>query len=263
MLMPEPLLLAALVGCLVLPRLVQFVVGPVRMRARSWQSADPVYTPDDESRMPPAARLTAAALRALGFEDRGTWQHHGAALATGRLILLEHPRTRDVAKVLVVTARDRQVITLLLQTRFADGTEALTANNPILSGFPPLPEVTVAWLPEVRDAESLYQVHDQLRDALGGVRERVGIGDDPAAFLRAGSIRSLANWVVTGYYVLDPVRGVVRPTWKGAALITWRLLGPVKQLFRARRRRATQQLLDRLGISLGLCSPRGCPRERP
>jgi hypothetical protein len=61
----------------------------------------------------------------------------------------------------------------------------------------------------------------------------------------------LANWVATGYYAFDAVRGVVRPTWKGAALITWRLLWPVKPLFRARRRRATRQLLDRLGISLG------------
>jgi hypothetical protein len=249
MLPPENLLLAALVGCLILPWLLQFVLGPVRMRARSWQSADPVYVPDDEGLLPPAACL-AADLRSLGFEHRGTWQHHGAALATGRLILLEHPRTRDIAKVLVVTARTRKSVSLVLQTRFADGTEVVTANNRVIAGFPALPEVTVAWLPEFRDAESLYRVHAQLRGALGGAQERVGIGDDPAAFLRDGSVRSLANWVATGYYALDPVRGVVRPTWKGAALITWRLLWPVKLLFRARRRRATQLLLDHLGISL-------------
>jgi hypothetical protein len=251
MLTPENLLLVALVGCLVLPWLLQFVVGPVRMRARSWQSADPVYTPDDEGGLPPAAWLTAADLRSLGFEDRGTWRHHGAALATGRLILLEHPRTRDLAKVLVVTARTRRSVTLVLQTRFADGTEVVTGNSRLIAGFPALPEATVAWLPELRDAASLYRVHAQLRDTLGGSHERVGIGDDPAAFLRDGSVRSLANWVATGYYAFDPVRGVVRPTWKGAALITWRLLWPVKPLFRARRRRGTRQLLDRLGISLG------------
>lgn len=251
MLTPELLLLAVLAGCLALPRLLQFVLGPIRMRARSWQSADPQYTPDDESRLPSAARRAAADLRALGFEDRGTWQHDGAARATGRLILLEHPQTRDVAKVLSVTAGTRESITLVLQTRFADGTEVVTANSRVIAGFPPLPEVTAAWLPELRDAESLYKVHDQLREALGGAQKRVEIGDDPAAFLRDGSIRSLANWVVTGYYALDADRGVVRPTWKGAALITWRLLWPVKPLFRARRRRATRQLLDRLGISLG------------
>ncbi|HJZ57653.1 MAG TPA: hypothetical protein VKE74_21985 [Gemmataceae bacterium] len=249
MLTPENVLLAALVGCLVLPWLLQFVAAPVRMRARSWQAADPVYTPDDEDRLSPTARLVAADLRAMGFEDRGTWRHDGAALATGHVILLEHPRTRDTAKVMVVTARTRRSLTLVFQTRFADGTEAVTANSRVIAGFPPLPGVTVAWLPEFRDAASLYRVHAQLRDALGGARERVGIGADPAAFLRDGSARSLANWVASGYYALDAVRGVVRPTWKGAALITWRLLWPVKPLFRARRRRATRRLLDRLGVS--------------
>jgi hypothetical protein len=251
MLTPETALLAALVGSLALPLLLPFLAGPVLMRARSWQSVDPVYTPDVENRLPATARRAAADLRVLGFEDRGTWRHDGAARATGRVILLEHPRTRDVARVTVVTALGRQSIVLGFQTRFADGTEVWTANNRTLTGFPPLPEVTVAWLPEFRDAVALYRIHAQLRDALGGASARIGIGADPAAFLRDVSTRSLANWVATGYYALDAVGGVVRPTWKGAVLITWRLLWPVKPLFRARRRRATRELLDRLGISWG------------
>jgi hypothetical protein len=57
--------------------------------------------------------------------------------------------------------------------------------------------------------------------------------------------------VAAGFYALDEVHEVVRPTWKGAVLVTWRLLWPVKPLFRARRRWATRRLLDRLGISAG------------
>jgi len=145
----------------------------------------------------------------------------------------------------------RQSISVVFQTRFADGTEAWTTNNRSLTGFPPVPGVTVVWLPEFRDdAPSLHRVHAQVGDALGGAGDRMGIGDDPAAFLRDVSTRSLANWVANGYYALDADHGVVRPTWKGAALITWRLLWPVKPLYRARRRRATEQLLERLGISL-------------
>jgi hypothetical protein len=251
MLRPETVLVAAAGACLVVPWLLQFVLAPARMRARSWQAADPVYTPDDEDRLPPAARIAADDLRALGFADRGTWRHDGSALATGRIILLEHPRTRDAAKVMVVTTRRGRSVTLVFQTRFADGTEAATTNTRHAAGFPPLPGMTVAWLPEVRDAEPLYRVHAQLRDALGGAGRRVGIGADPAEYLRDGSARSLANWVAAGYYALDAARGVVRPTWKGAALITWRLLWPVKPLYRARLRRATRRLLERLGISLG------------
>jgi hypothetical protein len=251
MLTPESVVFAALLGCLVLPLLVPFVTRPIRMRVWSWQATDPVYTWDDERRLPPAVRLTAADLRSLGFEDRGTWRHDGGALATGQVILLEHARTRDVARVMVVTALRRQSVMVAFQTRFADGIEVWTANNRVPTGYPPLPGVTVAWLPEFRDAASLFRVHAQLGDVLGGARERVGVGDDAAAYLRDVSVRSLANWVATGYYALDAGRGVVRPTWKGAALITWRLLWPIKVLFRARRRRVTRQLLDRLGISLG------------
>jgi hypothetical protein len=59
----------------------------------------------------------------------------------------------------------------------------------------------------------------------------------------------MAAWVAGGYYAIDEERGVVRPTWKGAVLITWRLLWPVKPMYRSRRRRATRQLLERLGVS--------------
>lgn len=72
MLSPETVLVAALVGCVVLPWLAQFIAAPVRMHARSRQAIDPVYTPDDEHRLPPAARRAAAELRALGFARE--WQ---------------------------------------------------------------------------------------------------------------------------------------------------------------------------------------------
>jgi hypothetical protein len=245
---PDAALLAALL-CVVLPWLLPFVVGPVRMRARQWQAADPAYAPDDEAPLPPAARRAAAAVRTLGFTDRGTWRHDGSAQATGWAVLLEHPGTRDVAKVLVVaTRRGRWSVTLAFQTRFADESEAVTANSRVIAGFPPPPDVTSAWLPEVREPATLYRVHERLRDAVGGAGQRVGVGPEAAEYLWTGSIRSHAAWVAAGYYRLDEARGIVRPTWKGAVLVTWRLIQPVKTLYRARRRRATRRLLARLGI---------------
>ena len=251
MLTPEHLVLAAFAACLVLSCLLPFLTGPVRMKFRSWQAADPVYTADDDSRLPGRARFAAEELRALGFENLGTWRHDGAARATGWVILLQHPRTLDVAQVMVVAAGRRRVVSLLLMTRFADGAEALTFNSPVVVGFPLPPGITAAWLPEVRSAAALYRIHVQLRDALrgaGGLGSRVV--PDPAGFLRNRSARVLAAWVEGGYYAVDEQRGIVRPTWKGAVLITWRLLWPVKPMYRAGRRRATRQLLEHLGVAL-------------
>ena len=250
MMAPDSLLLV-LLGGLLLPWLLPFITAPIRMRSRSWQNTDPLYAPDDEGHLPEIARLAAADLRILGFEDRGTWRHDGAALATGWVVLLEHAQTLDAAKVLVVATRNRRSVSLVFQVRYTDGTEVVTANNRVTAGFPPLPGITVAWLPAIRDAVSLYRIHAQLRDALGGGRTRVGAGRDPAEFLRDGSARSLANWVATGYYELDEARGVVRPTWKGAVLVTWRQMWPIKPLYRARRRRATRRRLRQLGITAG------------
>jgi hypothetical protein len=243
-------LLLAVLAAVPAAWLATFVLAPVRMRSTSWTPADPVFTPERESALPADSRELIAGLVALGFEDRGVWRHAGGPVATGRVALLEHPRTRDAAKVLVVTAESRVAVILAFQTSFADGSEVVTANNRVLSGFSRLPDVTAAWLPDVTDPAALFRVHEQLRDALGHGQTRLPVGPDPAAFLRAGVERTHAKWLTTGYYELDEARRVLRPTWKGAVLVTWRLIWPVKPLFRARKRRATRELLARYGVSV-------------
>jgi hypothetical protein len=155
-----------------------------------------------------------------------------------------------VAKVLVVTAGARRQVTLLFQTRFDDGTEIATANNQVTAGLPSLPEITQVWLPEVRDARQLGRIHNQVRDSLGAGKKRVAVGPNAAAFLTAGRDRQLAHFVETGYFSFDETNGVYRPSWKGAALMTWRLLWPMRPVYRAWRRRPTHKLLRELGVDL-------------
>ena len=243
--------LVALCCCFALALLIPFIVGPIRMLRNSWQEADVDYVLDDETELPKQARRIVAELCDLGFADLGTWLHLGGAnRATGRVALLEHPETLDVAKVLVVWTQRSASVSLAFQTRFADGTEAATANNRVTAGFPAPPGITGAWLPEVRDPEQLCHIHEQLQDAIGQGQPRVGVGSDPADYLREGSERTHASWVATGYYRLDEECRVYRPTLKGAILITWRLLWPIKPLFRAWRRHQTTRLMNRLGIEL-------------
>jgi hypothetical protein len=227
------------------------ITAPIRVRRNNWQAADSGFEPCEGDSLAPDLTRLIADLREMGFVVRGHWQHTGHSTATGRITLLEHPQTLDVAKVLVVRAGTRRQVTLLFQTRFDDGTEVFTANNQVTSGLPPLPGVTGLWLPEVRNARRLDRIHSQVRDLLGAGKKRLAVGPDPAAFLTAGQNRMHAHYLETGYYYFDAGGGVYRPTWKGAVLMTWRLLWPIRPLYRAWRRRPTRKLLRELGVHLG------------
>jgi hypothetical protein len=248
--MPLDILLLSIVLGMVLGIALVAIRAPIRVRLNNWHTADPGYEPWEGNNLAPDAAQTIAALRDLGFAVRGHWHVTGHSRATGQITLMEHPQTLDVAKVIVTAAGARRHLTVLFQSRFEDGTELATANNQITVGLPVLPETTPLWLPEVRDAGLLYRVHCQARDVLGRSKKRLSVGQDPLAFLTEGRNRILAYHVETGYYYLDESRGVFRPTWKGALLMTWRLLWPLRPLYRAWRRRPTRKLLRELGIRL-------------
>jgi hypothetical protein len=224
--------------------------APIRVRLNNWQSADSGFELCMDNYVAPDVGEMIAALRQLGFIDCGHWQCTGHSRATGQITLMENPLTLDVAKILVTAAGTRRAVTLLFQTQFQDGTEIATANNQLTVGLPSLPGITALWLPEVRDPIQLYRIHDQVRDLMGLGMKRVSVGPDPAAYLTAGRNRMLAHFVVTGYYYLDEARGVYRPTWKGALLMTWRLLWPIRPLYRAWRRRRTREFLREHGLQL-------------
>jgi hypothetical protein len=56
----------------------------------------------------------------------------------------------------------------------------------------------------------------------------------------------MARHVDLGYYYRDELAGVQRPTLKGAYLMSWRLLWPVKPIRAALRRSKAQRLLREL-----------------
>jgi hypothetical protein len=248
--MPEYILMGVLLLALAFFLVLPFIRGPIRVRLNNSHAEDTHFEPCDDHYLPRDVKWLIADLRDLGFVVRGRWQVVGHSSATAQMTVLEHPQTSDVSKILDTAAGSRRSVSLLFQTCYQDGTETVTANNQIIAGLPALPQVTVLWLPEVRDPRQLYDVHKQAGDALGPGKERRPIGEDAVAFLKEGSARIRAHHVQTGYYFLDKDRGVYRPTWKGAALITWRLLWPIRPLYRAWRRRRTSLLLQKLGVDV-------------
>ncbi|WP_020475134.1 hypothetical protein [Zavarzinella formosa] len=226
------------------------VTVPIRARSKNWISAVTNFEPVEEDCLTADAIQIIADLHEDGFVVRGYWRHTGHAAATGQITLMEHPKTLDMAKILVATAGARRQVTLVFQTRFDDGTEIATANNQVTTGIPPPPGVTVLWLPEESDPRRLIHVHQQALDYLGSGKKRRPVGPDPVGHLIDGRERMLAHQVETGYFSFDATSNRYWPTWKGATLITWRQLWPIRPLHRAWRRRPTRKLLQELGVRL-------------
>jgi hypothetical protein len=198
--------------------------------------------------VPPDVGRLADEIVALGFRVRGYWKHCGHSHSTGHIALLEHPKTLDVAKVFVVLAGDFREVTVGFGSRFADGSEIVSVNNPMKSAFPGLPHRTTLWLPKVRDPRLLYRTHELLRNALSLDKRRLSVGQDALAYLTEEQKRVRAHMVETGYYSLDESCGVYRFTWKAAVLATAKHSLPFSPIYEAWHRRASLNLLRRLGI---------------
>jgi hypothetical protein len=239
------------VGILAFAWLAWILMQPaVRVRLTHWHRADSSFEPCRGDELSPDMNRMIDTLVELGFGIRGHWRHTGHSHARALMTVLEHPRTYDVAKVLLTTSGRRRHLTLLLQTRFDDGTEVATGNNELTVGLPSPPEITGLWLPQVHDPRDLCRIHQQVSQALEAGKTRIAIGPDPEAFLIEGRDRVIAHHVETGYYSYDRIHDIMRPTWKGAILMTWRLRWPVRPLYFAWRQQRTQRLLRELDVSV-------------
>ncbi|HZU37665.1 MAG TPA: hypothetical protein VFA18_17220 [Gemmataceae bacterium] len=249
MVIPTDSFLLIVLASLFLGYVIAILLAPFRVHAQQWQSADPHYEPREDEAIPHDVRWIIEDLESLGFQVRGHWGTKNS-IAKAQLTLMEHPNTLDLGNVIDTRARLRRHITLFFQTRFADGTLLVTSNNRITVGLPLSPEATPVWLPEVRDPRHLYAVHQQVRESMMLGKKPLGVGPDPIAFLIARSKENLQQFANGGYFYLDEAGGVYRPTWKGAFLMTWRLLPPIRPFYVAWRRRRTRKLLRHLGIGL-------------
>ncbi len=220
------------------------------IRSRNWYSLNSHYELLDDDNRAADVNEMVTNLESLGFILRGYWQITGQSMGSGRLHLLEHPKSRDVAKVMVVKVGPRRVFTLVLQTRFEDGTEVVTSNAKTIAAFPRLPGITAAWLPKEADFRRLVRIHDQIRDHLGAGKQRVPIGDDTAAFLQTATDDIRAHWVKTGYYAINNRRHIYQLTWMGVVRIAVSVAWPLREIHRSRRRRETANLLRECGIDL-------------
>lgn len=238
--------------------------GSIRQHRDHWLALEPTFEPFDPAGAdtpPPVARHFAAADAALGREGfvAGPTRRTVGSVpnATSYQRVYHHPETLDVARVGVTLVRtprgERTGSVAAYTTEFADGTEVVTGTRTTPRVYPQYPPPFHGLVfPEVVELGRLLDAHRAHVAGYETGRVRVDpLGDDPIATLRRKDHRRLVDHLVAlGYAWNDEAAGRQRFTWKGATLITWRLIPPFRQVGLARERRAARRRLDRLQRAL-------------
>jgi hypothetical protein len=135
-------------------------------------------------------------------------------------------------------------------SRFAsDNLKVVQTNNSFMTScFARLPEELTFRFPDIQDSSKLYRLHQALVRVHAPIERKIltvieKYGDD--------AIKYLANEVLldayrkqegTGFLRHSPAERCWRATIKGAYLMTWKLLWPIKQIRLAQMRRRAFQL---------------------
>jgi hypothetical protein len=247
------LFLALIVFLLLLP----YILIPIHLHRTNWLSVHHDYEAFHPARdvVPEEVwshiRETVASLNPCGLRLVGHFRKSGAV--PGAMAYVSLMQTTDhvtVAKVITILTTTKKPLVgdsaLLFITESEDGNEIATSNNTKSSMLPRVKKQTGLWLPEVRNARKLYEFHQRFAKTFSDTPKQLILNGNPAEYLKRYAEAEVARWVKQGYYKLDPAAQVYRLTWKGAALIGWSYLWPIKPIRRAWRRYQTKKLLRKL-----------------
>jgi hypothetical protein len=239
--------------------LAPFWLGPIAVRLATRHPARPSFEPYDSSRhrVPDwalaFAEETAAALGRAGFTSNArfveaTWARHLTSFVT----VLTNAASRDVAMAAALYTSQAAAARRVSYTEFianlSDGRQLLTNNSATPSVFPPVPTKTLTRLPQVKDPVRLYRVHELLARRERAAKQPLPTDANFAGRLSEAMARSMDEQLRTGYMCFDAADGVYRPTWKGAVLMSWKLLPPWRQIRQARMGLEATRLLGELGV---------------
>ena len=175
------------------------------------------------------------------------------------LALYLNRKTGDLAMSTLMVATAAGIPTLKTKyvefhTRFDDGTTVQTNNSKELGAFKQLPKEHTTKFWDIRDIHRLYKIHRLLLSRFAPGRRPIlllerDFGGDALAYVSKEVLeKSFADQVPTGYLRRCPAG--YAPTVKGACLMTWQELWPLKAIRKARCQRAAAAVLADLASQL-------------
>ena len=242
------------VGLLAAP----FVLAPFLVRATHKAAARPTFEPVDPEtgRIPEEPWLffmrTLNALSGAGFTEAGYLHQSGyTPNVESWLLLLENRPRQEAAIAAAIDATTGGIKSRYVEfsANFQDGVSVSANNSDVIPAFAPVAGKHTLQFPDVADPLRLHRIHLALVARLGSrSRRRYPAEGQFVEFLIESMTREMERQVGTGYLVLDGQGVFYRATWKGAFLMTWKLLWPVSTILKARRCRRNARLLADLGL---------------
>lgn len=248
-----------LLACVALLLAQRYLYAPLRARRKGVAPIEAEFVPIELPDLPPdlsqafsrgAQGLAACGFVALGHVTRrvantrqdgfvSSWANHSLRDRAGIVGVLTPSRNSRVRVASLIT----------FGTEFSGGTSIVTTNRATPSCFPRDPLVSSVRCPGVDDIALLYRFHrarvERYRAGRSATME--GAQDVPAR-MRAEQQKTYQRLVAAGYYSIDAARQCYVPTYKGAYLMTYRLLFPFRQIQRLRRNRSANRTLRELGF---------------
>jgi hypothetical protein len=205
------------------------------------------------------------ALFELGFDEPTMVQIPNAASYVNSFrILLVNRQTGDTAMVTAIVAQAPmiagqplfrlQALSVEFSTCFDSGEVFDTHNIPVILAFPPAPMTVRTQVPMVKDSHELFRLHTFVMTKHNPQGKKVlyepGQGLDYLS--RVAFLKPYDEQVKRGWLYYDQKNDLYRLTFKGAYLIGWRLMQPVKALLRIALNRKAKNTLEEFHQSWGL-----------
>lgn len=237
-----------------------YLLMPLVIKATQYLTAHPRYESIAPADLPPDVVAfmapTETALRAEGFYGVTLLRSAGDVPGvTADVMLFMHVSTGDRAQVAFTRGGTLTTPIVTMETSFPDGYAVLTTNFADAGTFPRDPRKHRLSIPGMTDVAMLCEVHRRRRAAIAPPGLSPAPPPSPGHEVREQEqedAQECARVAAAGYYRLDPDGIRYRPTFKGAYLMTWKLMWPVSALRRWSKRRAARRELSALGLDPAL-----------
>jgi hypothetical protein len=170
----------------------------------------------------------------------------------GVQVLLVQPESRDIGYGIFSSSAAGAIRAWMvtIRTRFADGTQIVTGSSTRAGVFPANPSADVIAANWIKDPARLYRIHRARVVASGraGEPRMLPAPERAVAYQQDEWREEIERLIRAGYFRRPGGGGKCRMTLKGAYVMTWRLLWPVKQWRQLRARAGGWWVIRSLGV---------------